>query len=83
MDTLEKITMRCFIIGMVLMLIWFFMCLIVGDCMYRIHSKWFALSKHELVVVHYCGLMFTKICIFLFFLVPYIACKLCGKKLSQ
>jgi hypothetical protein len=28
-------------------------------------------------VIHYCGLMFTKICIFLFFLLPYIACKLC------
>ena len=83
METFEKITIRCFVIGMVFMLIWFFICLAAGDWMYEIHSKWFALSKHELVVVHYCGLMFTKICIFLFFLVPYIACKLCGKKFTQ
>ena len=83
MDTLEKIMIRCFIIGMVFMLIWLFICLIADDWMYGIHSSWFALSKHEFVVVHYCGLMFTKICVFLFFLVPYIACKVCRKKLSQ
>ena len=83
MDKFEKITIRCFVIGMVFMLIWFFICIAAGDCMYRIHSKWFALSKHEFVVIHYCGLMFMKICIFLFFLVPYIACKLCGKKSIQ
>ena len=82
MGTLDKITIRCFIIGVVFMLIWLFMFLTVGDCMYRIHSKWFALSKHEFMVIHYCGVMFTKICIFLFFLVPYIACKLCGKKFT-
>ena len=79
METFEKITIRCFVIGMVFMLLWFLFCL-TGDWMYEIHSKWFALSKHEFAVVHYCGLMFTKICIFLFFLVPYIACKWAGKR---
>ena len=80
MDKFEKITIRCFIIGMVFMLIWFFIYLIAGDCMCEIHSKWFALSKHEMEVAHYCGLMFAKICIVLFFLVPYLACKVCGGK---
>lgn len=79
MDRFEKITLRCFLIGMVFLLIWFFMFLIAGDWIYEIHSRWFALSKHELLIIHYCGLMFTKICIFLFFLLPYIACKLCRK----
>jgi hypothetical protein len=79
METIEKITIRCFVIGMVFILVWFFMCL-TGDWVYEIHSKWFELSKHEFAVAHYCGLMFAKICIFLFFLVPYIACKLCGKR---
>jgi len=48
--------------------------------MYEIHSEWFDLSKHELAVIHYSGLMFAKVCVFLFFLIPYIACKLCTKK---
>ncbi len=83
METFEKITIRCFIIGMVFMLIWFFIFLTARDWMYEIHTKWFALPKNELVLINYCGLMFTKICFFLFFLTPYIACKLYGKKLSQ
>jgi len=80
METIEKLTIRCFLIGMLFMLIWFYMFLAAGDWMYGIHSQWFALSKHEFAVVHYCGIAFVKICIFLFFLVPYIACKLCRKK---
>ena len=80
METIEKLTIRCFIIGLVFMLFWFFMYLAAGNWMYEIHSKWFELSKHEFAVVHYCGLAFMKICIFLFFLVPYIACKWAGKK---
>ena len=80
METFEKITIRCFVIGIAFVLFWFLVCLAAGDWVYCIHSRWFALSKHEFVVTHYCGLMFAKICIFLFFLVPYIACKLCGEK---
>ena len=83
MDIFEKITIRCFFIGIVFMLIWLFVYLVTGDWIYEIHSKWFAVSKHELMVIHYCGMMFTKICIFLFFLAPYLACKLCGKKSAQ
>jgi len=80
METIEKITIRCFIIGMVFMLLWFVLYLAAGDWIFEVHSRWFDVSRHELAVIHYTGLMFTKICIFLFFLAPYIACKLCGKK---
>jgi hypothetical protein len=79
MEMLEKITIRCFVLGMALLLIWF-LCCITGDWMYEIHSRLFRLSKREVENIHYCGLMFTKICVFLFFLIPYIACKWAGKK---
>ncbi|NQT01527.1 MAG: hypothetical protein HQ580_05865 [Planctomycetes bacterium] len=81
METIEKITIRCFFIGMAFVLIWFLFC-ITGDWMYQIHSKLFDVSKEQLALVHYCGLMFTKVCVFLFFLIPYIACKWAGKKSS-
>ena len=29
--------------------------------------------------MHYCGMMFVKVVCFLFFLLPYLACSLCGK----
>jgi hypothetical protein len=75
LEAVAGVCIRCFVIGMVFLLIWFFMCLSC-DWVYEIHSKWFALSIDEFAVVHYCGLMFAKICIFLFFLFPYIALKL-------
>jgi len=43
--------------------------------MYEIHSYWFKLSEHEFAVINYAGLMFAKVCVVLFFLVPYIASK--------
>lgn len=79
MEMFEKIAIRCFLLGIAFVLIWFLFC-VTGDWMYEIQSKWFELSKHEFAVIHYCGLMFTKICIFLFFLLPYIACKLSPKR---
>ena len=79
METIEKITIRCFFLGMALILIWFLSC-IKGDWMYQVHSRWFSLSRHEMEIIHYSGLMFAKICVYLFFLIPYIACKWAGKK---
>ena len=79
METIGKVTIRCFVLGIVFVLIWF-LCCVSGDWVYEIHSKWFELSKHEFAAIHYCGLMFAKVCIFLFFLLPYIACKLSGKE---
>jgi hypothetical protein len=79
METIEKITIRCFVLGIVFVMIWFLFC-VSGDWVYEIHSKWFELSKHEFAVIHYSGLMFAKVCVFLFFLLPYIACKSCGKE---
>lgn len=65
---------------MALLLLWFFLCVLAGDQIYMIHAKWFDLTKHEVAVIHYSGMMFTKILVFLFFLLPYIACKMPGKR---
>lgn len=79
METAAKITVRCFVLGMALLLLWFFLCVLAGDQIYEIHAKWFDLTRHEVEVIHYSGLMFTKIVVFLFFLFPYIACKMAEK----
>lgn len=76
LEAVAGVCLRCFVLGMVFLLIWFLMCSAKGNWMFGIHSKWFKVSKHEMAVAHYCGLMFTKICIFVFFLFPYLAIKL-------
>lgn len=80
METVAKITIRCFVLGMALLLIWFFMYALAAEWMYGIHSKWFDLTEHEFAAIHYSGMMLMKVFCFLFFLFPYIACRLCWKK---
>ena len=79
MDTVAKIAIRCFLLGMALLLLWFFLYAAADDQMYEFHLRWFELTKHEFAVMHYCGMMFLKVLCFLLFLFPYIACKCCGK----
>lgn len=79
LDAVAGVCIRCFMLGIAFVLIWF-LCCVSGNWMYQIHSKWFELSDHEFAMINYSGLMFAKVCIFLFFLLPYIACKLCGKR---
>lgn len=74
METIEKLTVRCFVLGIAFVLVWF-LCCVTGDWMYEIHLYWFKLSQHEFAVINYAGLMFAKACVVVFFLVPYIASK--------
>jgi len=80
MEMFEKITLRCFVLGMALIFIWFLLCIDGSSLLYEVHSKWFGLNNYQIRHINYCGLMFTKICCFVFFLIPYIACKWAGKK---
>ena len=62
----------CFIINMGLLLWWFMLFTLAHDWIYRIHGKWFNLSVDKFDAIHYAGMAFFKICIFVFNIVPYI-----------
>jgi hypothetical protein len=47
-----------------------------GPGMMYSQGKWFGLTTHEVDLIHYCGIAFTKICVLLFFFFPYIAIRL-------
>ncbi|UCC98905.1 MAG: hypothetical protein JSW66_03265 [Phycisphaerales bacterium] len=80
METIARITIRCFFLGMVFVLLWFFLYAVAEEQIHEVHSTWFDLTRHELAVIHYSGMMALKAFCFLFFLAPYIACKWCGGK---
>ena len=82
METIAKITIRCFFLCFIVLLIWLLFYILAGDFMYQVHSKFFEMTKPEFAVINYCGIMFLKIITFTFFLFPYVACKLCMKKQS-
>lgn len=82
MDTrfIERVLLRCFIYGFVLLLFWFVLFLAAGGWMYDFHSAMFEITRHEFNVINYCGMGLLKILVFVGFLIPYIAIRLTAKK---
>jgi hypothetical protein len=63
----------CFIINAGIFVFWFVVYLTARDTIYRIHARWFELSKEQFVSVHYRLMGQYKLAIFLLNLVPWIA----------
>lgn len=63
----------CAVINVGLLLWWFLLITLAHDWVYRFHSKWFKLTVETFDAIHYAGIAFFKISIFLFNLVPYLA----------
>ena len=68
----------CSIINIGLLLWWFFAITVLHDWGYRIHSKWFKLSVESFDTIHYAGIAFFKIAVFVFNIVPYFALRIVG-----
>ncbi|MHC4140014.1 MAG: DUF6868 family protein [Planctomycetota bacterium] len=59
--------------NMGLLLYWFLFIMFAHDWVYRVHSKWFKIPVENFDTVHYAGMMYFKIAIFVFIIVPYFA----------
>lgn len=77
-DTLREMLLWCFVINFGILLWWFLFFTFAHDWVYRFHGKWFKLSRDQFDAIHYAGIAFFKICIFVFNLVPYIALHIVG-----
>jgi hypothetical protein len=66
------------VINLGLLLWWFLFFILAHDFVYRIHGKWFKMSLERFNTIHYAGMLFFKICIFLFNIVPYLALRIVG-----
>jgi hypothetical protein len=58
---------------MSILTLWFLLIVFVHDWVYQLHSKWFTLSVERFDTIHYTGMVFYKISIFLFNLTPFLA----------
>lgn len=74
LEVTAKILIRCFVLNFALILLWFFFFLIKGG--YEFHSRIFDITRHEFVLISYCGIAFAKLCNLIFFLFPYVAIRL-------
>ena len=63
----------CAIINMGILLWWVFFICFAGDWVHRVHSKFFKLNREQFNGIHYAGIAFFKIAIFMLNVVPYFA----------
>ncbi len=77
-DVVREALLWCFVINMGLLLWWFAIFTFAHDWVYRVHGKWFKLSVEQFDSIHYAGIAFFKIAIFVFNFVPYIALHIAG-----
>ena len=66
----------CTLINMALLLVWWAFVVLGGDWVFRLHTTGLKLSRETFDAVHYAGMAFFKIIIFVFNLVPYLVLRL-------
>ncbi|QQL44288.1 DUF6868 family protein [Sulfuriroseicoccus oceanibius] len=63
----------CAIINLGLLLWWWIAFLIAKDTIYKIHTRWFALTRPQFEAIHYCGMGLLKLANLCLFITPWIA----------
>ena len=72
LDMVRNVLLWCSVINIGLVLWWFSFFTLAHDWIYRLHGKWFRISVESFDAIHYAGMGFFKICIFVFNVVPYL-----------
>lgn len=80
LDTVAGVCLRCFVLAICLMLLWFVFLLVGRDWVYSIHSRCFEIDRYNFNIMCYHWMGITKIASFLFFLLPFISIKLILRK---
>lgn len=76
LEAVSKILLRCWIFGVIILLFWWGAITIAGDLTLWIHGEMFGLDRPQLNVIHYCGMMLTKLMVFLFFFIPWMSIRM-------
>ena len=80
LEVVAKILLRCWIFGVILLLFRWGAITFAGDLVLGVHGDMFYLTRPQLNVIHYCGMMLTKLVVGLFFFIPWVAIRLVLKK---
>ena len=77
-ETVREVLGWCSAMNFGVLFVWFLGIILARDWIFRIHSKWFALSKEQFDTIHYAGMAFFKMSIIVFNFVPYLALRIAG-----
>jgi len=76
LEVAAQVLIRCTIMGVIVLLIWWGALEFFGDLAYRVHSGIFPMSRQQFDVIHYAGTLIMKAGVSLLFFFPYIAIRL-------
>ena len=68
----------CGVINVGLLLSWAMIFAFAPGMVFRTHGKWYKLAEERMSEIHYSGMLFFKLGIFLFNIVPYLALRIVG-----
>jgi hypothetical protein len=77
-DMVRDVLLWCTVLNYGILLLWFLVFSLAHDWMYRFHGRWFRVSPEQFDGIHYAGIAFYKVGIFLFNLIPYVALRIVG-----
>ena len=72
-DILRGVLGWCAIINIGVLIFWFLMLVVAHDWVYRMHSRWFKIPVETFDAIHYAGVLFFKLFVFFFNIIPYFA----------
>ena len=76
----ERVLLRCFILGFVVLIVWFLFFLVADELIYDVHGGLFKeITARQFQVIHYCGMGLLKLFVSVFFFIPYIAIRWAAK----
>ena len=70
---LQSFFMWCTIINFGMLMFIFFIAATAKEWAYKIHSRWFNISKESFDTILYCFLGFYKLIVWVFCIIPWIA----------
>lgn len=68
----------CSAINIAILVYWWLILMLARDFVYRLHGRWFTLTREKFDSIHYAGMAFFKILVFVFNIVPYLALLIVG-----
>jgi hypothetical protein len=80
LEKISQVLIRCFIMGVFVLLIWVCSLTLIGDLAYNVHIKIVPMSREQFHIINYDGLITLRTTIFVLFLIPYITIRLVIKK---
>lgn len=78
MSTLRDVLVWSLIVNYGILLVWFVMFSLAHDAVYRLHTRWFRLSRETFDALNYGGMAVYKIGVLLLNVAPLVALLISG-----